>query len=277
MTKSPCLYDFHKMTEYLQALYTHYKKHNEGFSYEAWSLELGYKSRSFLKMVVTGQRSITTDFIQALSASMKFSSEETSYLHLTAQYEQADNEQGKTAYLDKILEHLGQIKGKNLSEVNDEFLKSGDLPKLLMILGFKDVLRTSAGLALLMNLPMEIIEKKLQQLEEMGLARVCDSQWEAYEDSFRVPNKFGNEAISSYHQHSLMEAIEAQKMEARLRRFRSLLLPLGDQDFEILLKDIEALVNKSLAQFDHKSLNDRRLYKMNINVYPVTPLVKSQD
>ncbi|MEN0059555.1 MAG: hypothetical protein AAGB31_12020, partial [Bdellovibrio sp.] len=55
-SENPCIYNHSNSRDYLLAYYKHKKEMLPGFSYEAWAQELGYKSRSYLKMIVSGER-----------------------------------------------------------------------------------------------------------------------------------------------------------------------------------------------------------------------------
>ncbi|MBO9668663.1 MAG: TIGR02147 family protein [Bdellovibrio sp.] len=274
---APPVCKYHKASEFLKAHYEYRKKLDPGFSYEAWSVELGYKSRSFLKMLASGQRNLTAEFIENFGKSVQFTAEDAHYFTLIVSHEQAEGDYEKAIYLDKIFEHRGRREALSLVDNQDEFLLDHHLPKILILLGFEDIPKTTEYLARITNMDIDLMEMRLFKLGAMGLATCKDYQWQAVEESFRVPNKFGNQALESYHNSSLTDAMAAQKIETRLRRFRSLLLPLGEQEFEDLLSDVENLVGKSIAKYNHKNLQNRRLYKMNINLHPVTELVHETE
>lgn len=274
---APQVWHFHKATEFLKAHYDFRKKLDPGFSYDAWSAELGYKSRSFVKMVVSGQRSLTAEFIQNFSESVKFSPEDSYYFTLIVSHEQAESDYERALFLDKIFEHRGQRKHLQILENQDEFLLDVHLPKIFLLLGFKDIQKTPQYLAEIMGGDVSSMQMRLEKLATLGLIVFQDGQWEPIDESFRVPSKFGNHALQTYHNSSLTEAMAAQKMEKSLRRFRSLLLPLGATEFNDLMTDIEALIGKSIEKYNHKELQNRRLYKMNINIHPVTELVHEAE
>jgi uncharacterized protein (TIGR02147 family) len=274
---APHVCDFHKATEFLKAHYEFRKKLDPGFSYEAWSVELGYKSRSFVKMAVSGQRSLTAEFIQKFSESVKFSNEDSHYFHLIVSHEQAATDQERALYLDKIFEHSGRRKPLQILENQDEFLLDVQLPKIFLLLGFQDVESTPENLAKISGCDVASMNVRLEKLEALGLVTTNGQHWLPVDESFRVPSKYGNQALEAYHNACLTEAMAAQKIETRLRRFRSLLLPLGEEEFDSLLGDIENLVGKSIAKYNHKELQNRRLYKLNVNLYPVSELVHNDE
>ncbi|MBS1972221.1 MAG: TIGR02147 family protein [Bdellovibrionales bacterium] len=268
----PQIKNYLSITSFLQDIYLYRKSLNAGFSYESWAAEIGFKSRSFLKMLIDGERAITAPTAETLCDAFSFSMEERSYFRLLVSYCQARDNEEKELYLEKIFENLGQH--RDLTEIvhYNEFLSSKELPKLLVLLSFSDLDKSPAGLAGFLKQSVEHVDQNLAKLRKLELASVnaTTGQWEPTKKNFKVPKSFSNRALTHYHNESLLEAIEAQKLPPHLRRFRSLLLPLEEEGFEKLLNDIESLISKSVAKYDSEKLEGKRLYKMNINLHPVT-------
>lgn len=270
----PNLKNYLSVTSYLQDTYLYRKQQNAGFTYESWAAELGYKSRSFLKMLIDGERAITPQATEVLISGLGFENDEKSYFRLLVSYSQAKDNDEKEIYLEKIFENLGQY--RDLTEIvhYNEFLASKELPKLLVLLSFADVKKSASGLSAFLKKPLAQVTAELFKLGELGLAALdpATGEWHPAKKSFKVPKNLSNGALAQYHNESLLEAIEAQNLPTHLRRFRSLLLPLHEEDFENLLGDIEALVSRTVAKYDSEQLSGKRLYKMNINLHPVTEL-----
>lgn len=267
----PILFDYISATSYLYDLMIFRKFENPGFTFESWAHELGFKSRSFMTMILNKERNITPQFIEVFSTSMNFSTPEKNFFSLLVQYNQTESETEKLHYLDRLLELQG--KQKDLTEIKNynDFLQSTFLPKLLVLLSFKDLDRSAKGLALFLNQDISFLESNLNQLQAMQLAAPDQNgQWISSKKSFKVPKNFGSEALEKYHNQSLTEAIAAQKKPAEQRRFRSLLLPLSETDYQNLLTDIESLISKTVAKYDSETLQQKSLYKLNMNLFPIT-------
>lgn len=271
MKTKPMLFEYISVTGYLYDLMSYRKHESPGFTFESWAFELGFKSRSFMTMILNKERNITPHFIEVFSASMNFNVTEKSFFALLVQYSQSESETEKLHYLDRLLELQG--KQKDFVEIKNytAFLKSPLLPKLLVLLSFKDLDRTPAGLASFLNEDVGSITESLNELQKMGLAfSEATGPWNATKKSFKVPKNFGSEALANYHNHSLTEAIAAQNKPTDQRRFRSLLLPLSETDYQNLLTDIESLISKVVAKYDSETLDQKRLYKLNLNLFPTT-------
>lgn len=271
MKTKPVVFNYLSAVTYLNDFVAFQKQQEPGFTYESWASELGFKSRSFLTMILNGERNITTQFIESFSQTVNFSKEEKDYFSLLAQHNQSPSETEQKIYLNQILEHKGRQKEQIEITNSAEFLTSPLLPKLLVLLSFQDLKRTPQGLAHFLKENPHSLSGLLQQLEKMGLAQIdINGYWIPTKNSFKVPKNFGSEALKKYHNHSLQEATVAQDQPAHLRRFRSVLLPLSEKDYQTLLEDIDALVSKTIARFDSDSLDQKRLYKLNLNLFPVT-------
>lgn len=59
----PKVFDYLSGISFLQDYYNYRKRTERLFSFEIWTSELGFKSKSFLKMILSGDRQVTEDFI----------------------------------------------------------------------------------------------------------------------------------------------------------------------------------------------------------------------
>lgn len=224
-----------------------------------------------MTMILNEERNITKQFSETFCRTMNFTDIEKTYFLILVQYNQSNSESEKSHLLDRLLELRGQQKESIEIKNYNDFLESIFLPKLLVLLSFKDLDRTIHGLSRFLNELPEFVESSLYQLQSMQLASVDQlGQWVSSKKSFKVPKNFGSEALAKYHNQSLNEAISSQKMPSDQRRFRSLLLPLSETDYQNLLTDIESLISKTVAKYDSESLENKRLYKLNLNLYPIT-------
>lgn len=270
------VYDFSDIGSFLKALYSNKKRQDQGLTYESWSSELGYKSRSFLKMIVNGDRKPSRDFMDRLCDSEGIAENERQYLFLLVRYANVEFEDEKKDLCDRMIELRGAI--KSLKGVpQDEFLTNPDLPKLHLLTGFTGFKRHTQELARLMGLDVSLIEQHLESLLRLGMVKKEKDEWIAVENSFRIPQNLGQSALRKYHEASAKESILAQDIEQSLRKFRSLLFAATEENLSILNEEINRFAHRVLERFDTSSLEEKRLYKLNLNYYPVTPLVHKSE
>lgn len=75
----PEIFDYLDARQYLNDLYSYRKSMEPGFSFEAWAEELGFRSRSHLRMCLIGKRKISPLFIEKLTRTRSYSKKEQSF------------------------------------------------------------------------------------------------------------------------------------------------------------------------------------------------------
>lgn len=73
-----------------------------------------------------------------------------------------------------------------------------------------------------------------------------------------------------FHELSLQQAIQAFHQPAKVRKYRSLLLPLTEEELGELYILLDDFASHQLTRFNAESFKGRRLFQMNINIHPVT-------
>lgn len=269
----PRIENFISAVEFLKSYYSYKKSMNPGFSFDAWSAEADMKSRSHLKMILDKKRRLTRQSMAKLIQSLNLNADESEYFSLLVKADQAADQNEKTLFLNRALEMKGILKKVLEVKRSSEFLSSLLLPKLQVLLSFNDLDRTPKGLSEFLGLPVDIIEQNLQKLKAMELAIVgSDQVWQANEPSFRVPQSLGQPALRKYHDLCLEEAKTAQDLPLEHRRFKSILLPLSEQQKQDFIEEINNFISKAIAKYDSSELDHKQLFKLNLNIYPTTNL-----
>lgn len=274
LSEKPRIYDYLSPISYLQDVYKYRKKKDAGFTFEKWSDELGFKSRSFVKMLITGNRKITPRFTSVYSQAYSFLPPERDYLSLITSYSQCENKVEKEIYQQKIFELRGQVK-KVRSVDGDQFLTPYYIPHIQTLLSFKDIHKSIPVLCDILSLSEEEVSRALEKLESLGLAEKDSSEtWKAVQDSFEVGIKFGDQSLRNYHNQSLREAMDAQNLPSEVRRFRSSMFALSEEEYLEVIGYIEAFISHKTAKYDVDKIENRRLYKMNLNIFPISKKYK---
>ena len=67
--EAPRVTEYIDIISYLQDYYQWRKSTNKDFSYAFWSEELGFSSRSYIRMIIMGQKKVTKKFVEAFTRS----------------------------------------------------------------------------------------------------------------------------------------------------------------------------------------------------------------
>lgn len=272
--EKPLLQNYLNIHHYLSDLYQYKKQTIPGFSYEAWAIELGFKDRSFLRQIVIGRRGLTESSILLLQKNLDLPAEQKEHFDLLCHYSKSKSSAQRKIYGRKLMQSLRseylQAEIENYYDVVSNHLT----PKIQTLLSIVDIQKTAKNLATLLEARAEEVQMALEKLEALQLADKIKTEngieWTALERNFKIKDDLGNLALQEYHRQSLQEAIKAQALPIKERRFRSMLLPLSEVEFEIFMSEFNVFAQQVLKKFDADDLIKRKLYQVNFNIHSVS-------
>lgn len=267
------VFNFLDILQYLQAYFHMRKSTEEGFSYEAWASELGFKSRSNLRMIFMGQKKVSDGFCIAFCKANGFKAHEEEYFHVLAKYSQASTPLEKKTFGLKLVQILKLVSDRVDIDNQVEFVTKPLYVRLLTLLSFEDLEKTAVNLATLLGAEIPEVQEALEKLQAMGLAnpriRAGDPLWETTHERFRVPDNMGSVPMMRFHEQSLLESIQAFHKPKNERRYKSLLLPLTPEELAEFHQMMDNFAAEQLARFQSNQYEGRRLYQVNLNVHSV--------
>lgn len=273
MNQKPAIFDFLDAFQFLRAYYSFRKNSGSSFSYEIWAHELNLKSRSSLRMILYGQRKISPDFCVSFLRNAGLNEQEEEYFYTLVRYSQSATPSEKQMYGTKLVQILKSVMAR--SEINNhvDFVAKPLYVRLLTMLGFNDIEATAENLAALLDEELPVIDEALDKLAEMELAAIDTSTgkplWKTTHNLFRVPDNIGSVPLMRFHEQSLLESIQAFHKPKEERRYRSLLLPLSQQELTEFYELMNTFASEQLARFQANEYRGRKLYQVNLNVHSV--------
>lgn len=293
LATSTQIMDFINPVEYLRSYYENRKSQDSGFSYGDWAAEAGIKSRSFLRLVLVGKRSLTLDVAEKLSNQLPLSSQEKKYFLQIVKMQRATQHSTKERLTNEALKLRRRfaLKTHDFIELQKtqifDFLSSYKMPRLQVLLSTLKSKKTAIHMAELLNSKPQELEAQLQTLKDLGLAQKSENQeWYSTNKAINLKDSLGHIALQSFHRKSLEEAIAAIEMPVETRRYQSLVLALTEKEFAELfsemrtkLEEIMALQNERLeAENENPTFEAKKIYQLNLNLIPVSrPILQSES
>lgn len=271
------IWSFVDPIEFLRRVYEVRKEKQRGFSYQVWAQELGLKSRSFLRLVLIGKRSLTGDLAIKLIQNLNLKKQEAQFFMHLVQLQRACDLQTQE-YHSREISNLRQkflLKSHSIVELPNkdyyEFLSNFRIPRLQVLLGMSDILKTSNHLASLLQVKESETIAMLETLRAIGLA-VCDekSEWSSQSKELGTMDELGNIALQSFHRKSLEEAIVALSSPTETRRYQTAVLALTPEQFLEIHKEMRQIFEDLLKKYDDASSLNKKIYQLNMNLIPVT-------
>jgi len=270
----PKLFDYLSANSYLSDYYQYRKAQNAGFSFESWAAELGFQSRSYLRMILIGRKKITPRFLEAFVCFEQMTAPEVSYLETLVHYTQAKSNIERQNYGHTLMKILKMNLGQESISDHVDFVSNPLLPRLLVMLSFDDIPTEPRLLSFLMSVPEAQIAEALKTLENLELAEkvagLSGDSWRSKKNMFKIPDVLGSVPLARFHEQSLLEAIQAFSLPKETRKYKSLLLPLSSEELQGLYQTMNDFTSELVARYRSDSYKDRQVFQLNLNVFPVS-------
>ena len=105
MSQSKSVFAYTDYREFLRDFYEYQKVHSKDFSYAIFAKLAGFKSRSVLKNVIEGRRSIAPKFIESYIKALKLDEKEGEFFRKLVELDQSENPQQKEKIAEAILKN----------------------------------------------------------------------------------------------------------------------------------------------------------------------------
>ncbi|QLY23988.1 TIGR02147 family protein [Bdellovibrio sp. KM01] len=270
-TAKPSILSYVDYRLFLQAWYAYNKEHKRGFSYGTWTLQLGFKSRNHIRLVMIGQRNLGADSIAAVVKSLSLPASEAEYFEHLVHYANATSFDTKDYHFQQIVRlNKGQL-GSQIRDVY-KFLSNPKTPRVHLLLSLKDLKCTVPYIAETLDMTQAEAQDILNNIQSCGLATYDEATgfWVASESDLQIPNQLGNQAIQSFHNKSLEEAQAAISKDPTERLLSALLMTLDESEYKELQQDVEQFQNFLTKKYSSKKLAGSRIFQINLNVIPTS-------
>lgn len=271
--KTPVVFDYLDPLTYLKAYYNFRKKLQKKFSYEVWSTELNFKSRSFLRMIVTGKKKITPKLTESIVQNNFQTKDEKDYFQYLVKHSQSASSRDRDLYAQKMIEIIRKQTRPEVIGDSEEFISHPVLPRMLSLFSYSDFEPTTANFARVLNLNVPDTLKALEFLQRMGLAKKEGDRWHSHVVTFKVPDNFGSVNLTKFHEKSLSDAVKAFDLPQDVRRYKSLLLPMDAEGLKKYFELLDKFSAEQISRFNSPTCQGKRVFQANFNIYPVTEVI----
>src|SRR3954471_1697029 len=117
----PNLYAYLDYREFLKDYYQERKNASPVFSYKSFANKAGFKTKSFLKMVIIGKKNLSEESLQKVAKALKLDAKATSYFEDLVAFNQAKSLKLRNQLLEKLLVHKVSGVGKVINQAQYEF------------------------------------------------------------------------------------------------------------------------------------------------------------
>lgn len=119
--------------DYRQYLFNYYKTEkskDRPFSYRQFSKKCGFSSPNFIKLVIEGQRNLSSKSVEKLIVALELNELESSYFRTLVDHNQASKPKLKKILYERLKAQASYAKRRVLDDISDEYLSQWFYPVL---------------------------------------------------------------------------------------------------------------------------------------------------
>ena len=259
---------------YLKDLVKELKKLREGFTMRYFAEKAGFGSPSYLKMVMDGERKLTTKSMDKFCETLGIKGREKEYFILLVDFNQSKDPDKKKELYNKLDSLRPRVTFSKLKKNQRKYLSNdyyACIREMVLLKNFKEDAKWIAAKCLPRIKPIEAREA-VDTLLDMGLLKRDDSgkliQAEPIVDT--GANVDFMEAFS-FHEAVLDKARKyLSYLEQEKRNFGALTIPIPSHLEKDISKRIDEFQNEILNLVNTEGLHYDSVYQMNIQFFPVT-------
>lgn len=279
-TVFPDIKNYLSIQLYIKDIYDFRKQNDPSFSYTIWSQEIGIKSRSYLRLIITGKRSLTEEMASLFRKHLNLKEQDQQYFDYLVLYSNSKNIDQRNLYGKKLIQIIKKDSGQVEVEAHYDFVSDPQLPKLRTLLSYDSFIGTVESISKTLDLTEQKTKESLAKLAELNLIEISDQDkqvWKATHNSVKVSDHAGDLALEMFHTQSLNEVLRIQKVTTpQERRFRAIMMAMSDKEYQQFLENFQIFIEEQLSQHDTKTIENRRLYQMNFNLVPISNKISEQ-
>lgn len=257
---------------YLRALLDDAKQ-QKFFSFRYFARMAGFSSPSYLKMVIDGQRNLTTTSIHQCARAFKLGERESAYFEALVLMNQAKADREKSLYFERLIALRPTTALTGLSKDQFEYFTQKHFVAIREMVALPHFQEDSAWIAKSLRFPVKIkdIEHAINVLLRLGLlVRRADEKLTQADVTLTTPPEVTSVELMRFHRAMLDDAKEALfTVAAPQRDVSALTIPIPKGQLPWLKKRIQQF-REELLEAINRTADYEEVYQLNVQLFPLT-------
>ena len=255
---------------YMQDYYDE-KKRLSAFSWREFSHAAGFSSPTYLKLVCEGKTRLSPAGAANVGAAMNLAGFELEYFERMVDYGHAKTDQEKKMAYESMLELAKNNKAKIVDGEAFRYFESWVHPVVRELApAMHGATPGDIAKRCCQGVTAGEVRESLDFMVKTGLLKKNGSDYEQSDKHLKGSSEVMPVALRSMHREMADFAKEAiDKFPPSERNFTGLTMGLSAEDYELILKELEAC-RKRITQIALQSKAVERVYRLNLQFFPLT-------
>lgn len=272
----PKVYDFDDFRELIRAFISHLRSKGE-FSNRKFAQEVGFKSHSFLLMIISGKRKLKLDAARKISQGLKLSTKEETYFLQLVEFNQTKEPQRKKELFEKLVSLRTDKKTEVMVLDQYDFYSNWYNPVLYesLPLEFKEI--DMAELVQELDIEEEEIAHSLELLERLKLVERRGNEVKRLEFALQTHEIDENIMVRQFHLNMIQKAHEAvETLPSSQRDVSCLTVSISPETYSSVVEKIR-LFRSEMNELLSKTPARGSVYQMNFQFFPILTPFEEED
>jgi uncharacterized protein (TIGR02147 family) len=271
----PNIFEFIDFRAYLNRCYEERKKKNPGYSYEAFTRQMGFNNRGFMFKILKGSKKLSKSHCYNFSRGLHHVKDEAVYFENIVAYAQAKHDEERSYYLEQALQSKGAsatqacLLRKDQYEYLSKWYHSA-IRALIEVEPFKgDFLHLSQKLS--PPIARTQVKRSVQLLERLGfIAKGNDGVYHITESRIKAGGEIAQAARSRYHsEYTELAKHSIKQYSPDTHEVFSLTLGISERTYEIISKETKQFKDRIIELANNEKKADR-VYQYQLILFPLT-------
>jgi len=268
----PRIFNYLNYRDFLQDFYIEMKKGNPSFSFQVLANKAGFKSKSFIKLVIDGKKNLSSESIAKINSVLKLSDKAFSYFEDLVAFNQANTHKLKTVYFEKLSSYNARNPGRLVLQQHYEFYSKwyhNTIRELVTLAEFDEDYE-ALGKMVHPSIPARDARESVQLLLRLGFIKKNGRRYGQTDPVLTTGDEVASVAVANFHLQNLILAGESiDTCPSAQRDISCLVLGVSAESMTEIKHEIQGF-RKKLLQIASKDTNADRVYHLALQFFPTS-------
>ena len=270
------IYSYLNYRLFLSDLVRELKSVQKSFTMRSFAKTAGFGSPSYLKMIIDGQRQLTTKSMDKFCHAFYITGREKDYFEILVKYNQSKDPDEKDLLLDELKEIRPRTTFSDIEKNKQEYLTKDYYSVIREMVLLQDFQEDPKWIADRLSPKISVQEARtaLEVLQKLNLIKKNEDGKFVQIDSV-VGTSQNTKVLESFHFHEMLlnkartglTIVPSQK-----RNFQALVVPLNSDIIALINEKMERLILEVLDEVNLENIEYDDVYQMSLQFFPVTQM-----
>lgn len=280
MDKKPLIYDYFDYREYLNDIFTYFKKSDSTYSHRKFLSEADIPGSTYLLRVLNSERKLSLKYVANFSEAIHHDQSEASYFELLVKFNNEKNIDHKDQYLKELLKIRSEKTTSSLDDKKLKYFEKWYYPVLRDLVGIVENSNDYNALSRMLIPPMSPpqVERAVTFLQKNGFIKQRENGkgYEPSEPIVSTPPSVNSTILSQFHKKNLELDIDAfENCSLSDRSISSVIMSVSVDTFEKMRLEIQEF-RKRLLALAREDTNPTMVCRVGFQVVPRAKIKKKE-